>query len=193
MKNPRRCSTCAFETKRLRVEEWHSTELIHSGRKGLAKIVAEMLTEPVTRSLPGPWAGPYSIDRARAWIADRDKEGTTLLVVEKSTGETAGLIILFELNLDQGIEVRLGYLLAESCWGRGLASELIAGFVLWCRDQDDIHAIAGGVAQNNPASKRVLEKAGFRVNDTDDEGGEEEEIMRLTLVESDIEAYTRTR
>ena len=34
-----------------------------------------------------------------------------------------------ELESDLGVEVRLGYLLAEPFWRTGLASELIAGLV----------------------------------------------------------------
>ncbi len=53
--------------------------------------------------------------------------------------------------------VRLGYLLAERGWGRGMASELVAGFVGWCRE-NGVVSISGGVAIDNPASARVLVK-----------------------------------
>ncbi len=87
-----------------------------------------MLTEPVTRTLPSAWHGDYKASRSREWIAERDKEGTTLLVIEKSTNEAVGLVILIEVdseNAGEGIEVRLGYLLAESAWGKGLATDLL--------------------------------------------------------------------
>ena len=180
MKGKRFCAACEFETARLRVEEWHGCRSTSSARQDLAHIVAQILTEPVTRSLPEAWAGPYSVERARRWIAERDEGGTTLLVIERSTQETAGLVVLFEFESDLGVEVRLGYLLAERFWGKGLASELIAGLVRWCREQVDIHSIAGGVARDNPASKRVLEKAGFGA-DPADEGGTGEEILRIVL------------
>ena len=100
-----------------------------------------MLTEPVTRTLPTAWQGNYTVSRAREWIKERDKEGTTLLVVERSTKEPIGLVILIEVdseNANDGIEVRVGYLLAESAWGKGLATELVKGFVEWCRTQAPI-------------------------------------------------------
>lgn len=181
MNRARRCGGCEFETDRLLVGEWHTPRLAPSSLQNLADIVAGILTEPVTRSLPETWGGPYSVERALRWIAERDEEGTTLLVVERSTAKAAGLVILFELESDQGAEVRLGYLLTEPFWDKGLASELIAGLVRWCRDRGGIHSIAGGVARDNPASKRVLEKAGFHSDHAADEGGNGEEILRLVL------------
>ncbi len=56
--------------------------------------------------------------------------------------------------------MRLGYLLAERAWGKGIASELIRGLVEWCR-KSGIASIVGGVERNNIASRRVLEKNGF--------------------------------
>ena len=102
-----------------------------------------------------------------------------MLVVERASGEVAGLVILFETLLDQGIEVRLGYLLAPPFWGKGLASELVSWLVRWCRAQDGIDSLAGGVSVDNPASRRVLEKNGFLHS----ERGEGEDILRLTVGE----------
>ena len=125
--------------------------------------MAELLTEPVTRHLPPAWAGPYPIDRARRWIAERDEESPTLLAVERSTGRAAGLVIVFEspLGADDLISVRLGYLLAERLWGQGLATELVGGLVEWCQTQPGIDSLVGGVAPANQGSRRVLERLGF--------------------------------
>jgi RimJ/RimL family protein N-acetyltransferase len=73
-----------------------------------------------------------------------------------------GFIILFEIDhgVADGAEVRLGYVLAESAWGRGLASELVHGFVEWCR-KADVARIVGGVDRDNVPSRRVMEKNGF--------------------------------
>ena len=68
------------------------------------------------------------------------------------------------------MDVRLGYLLAESAWGKGLASELIEGFVRWCRGEAAIRSLAGGVNPDNAASIHVLEKNGFLP--VEDEHGE---------------------
>jgi RimJ/RimL family protein N-acetyltransferase len=42
-----------------------------------------------------------------------------------------------------------------------LATELLAGFVGWCRARPTIHTVTAGVATTNRASRRVLERLGF--------------------------------
>ena len=113
---------CDFETSRLAVSGWHSPQ---NADRDLVRIVAELLTPAVTAPLPEPWHGPYSPERARCWIAERDAEGASLLVTERHSAQVVGLMTLFETVPDDGsdgVEVRLGYLLAESAWGRGLAT-----------------------------------------------------------------------
>ena len=159
-------STCTYETERLLVKDWHSISSADWQQQELAHVVAAILTEPVTRSLPASWQGSYTIDRARERIKERDQEGATLLVIDKLTHLAVGLMILFEMEaaeVNGDTDVRLGYLLSEGAWGKGIASELVHGFVSWCRGQTSISSIAGGVALDNPASKRVLEKNGFQL------------------------------
>lgn len=178
------CRACTFETERLLAKEWHALSPSDWQQQDLAYVVSTLLTEPVTRALPPSWQGRYTVGRARAWVSERDQEGTTLLIVDKSTKQAMGLIILFEMDAEggrDGIEVRLGYLLSEPAWGKGFASELVRGFVAWCRGQASITSMAGGVAQDNPASKRVLEKNGFRPVQSDGEIAQDEEWFRLQL------------
>ncbi len=162
---PMVCEACAFETDRLLVKEWHSLTGDDWPQQDLARLVVTTMTEPVTRLLPTSWHGEFTVDRAVEWIAERDGEGPTLLIIEGSTDQAVGLMILFESAAEDrtgGVDVRLGYVLAESAWGKGLASELIEGFAGWCRGEAGIRSLAAGVERHNPTSKRVLEKNGFR-------------------------------
>lgn len=149
-----------FTTDRLLVHGWHAAEQADAPRD-LPTVVAAMLTEPVTRWLPPQWQGSYSRARAEAWIAERDAEGPVLLVSERETDEPLGLVLLFEEQDDGGIDIRLGYLLAEHAWGRGFGGELLGGVVRWCRKRGDVRSIIGGVAPANAASIRLLERHGF--------------------------------
>jgi RimJ/RimL family protein N-acetyltransferase len=164
-------SSCRFETERLTVAPWHSIP-----RAQLASHVAALLTPAVTRPLPPPWQGPYDLERAQRWIDERDAESSVLLVSTRADATPVGLIILSSPQ-PSDTELRLGYLLAEGAWGRGLGSELIAGLVQWCGAQPDISSLAGGVEASNPASKRVLEKNGFVVAETLGE----RQVLRLVL------------
>ena len=166
------------------VGEWNSLLLPDRQQGSLAQLVATMLTEPVTRTLPTAWQGNFTLSRAREWIRERDQEGTTLLVIDKSTKEPVGLVILIEVDAEDaidGIEVRLGYLLSEPAWGKGLATELVRGFVGWCRTQESIATLAGGVDADHPASMRVLEKNGFRPVEADTRTAQDHRLYRLRL------------
>ncbi len=176
-------SACEFQTERLLVKEWHSLLPSDWQRRDLAHVIAAMLTEPVTRSLPISWQGTYTADRARMWINERDLEGTTLLAINRLSRQAIGLLILFEMQSDQvsSVDIRIGYLLSESAWGRGIATELVAGFADWCRGQTAISTISAGVVQDNPASAKVLEKSGFERVVAGGEAVDGEYLYRLML------------
>ena len=174
--------TYSFTTRRLLVKEWHSLSSDEWMEQDLAVAVSKMLTESVTRSLPPGWQGPYSIERAQQWIQERDGEGTTLLVVELGERKAVGLVILFESEAftGSGVEQRLGYLFAERAWGKGFASELLLGYVAWCK-QNGVESVVAGVECENIASRRVLEKVGFLLDSSTDEERGDELVYRLKL------------
>jgi len=129
----------------------------------LTGVVAAALTAKTTAALPPLWRGDFTEHRAEQWIADRDAESATLLAVDQLSGQAIGFLILFETTHDNasGIDLRIGYIITESAWGRGMASELVEGLVEWACAQSSIRSISGGVADRNPASARVLTKNGF--------------------------------
>ncbi|WP_020659667.1 GNAT family N-acetyltransferase [Amycolatopsis benzoatilytica] len=65
----------------------------------------------------------------------------------------------------------LGYVLARTAWGKGLATELARALRRWHEEHPEPGLAAelrAYVLPGNPASSRVLEKAGFRaVGETD--------------------------
>lgn len=164
-----------FATKRLIVEEWHKLEREGRLRTELPLVVRTIMTPAVTASLPVSWQGPYTRRRAQNWIEERDGEGTTLLVVERSTAEPVGLLVLFE---GDSLNLRIGYMLAETAWGKGFATELIHGLVGWCRDARK-RTIVAGVAAGNLASQRVLTKCAFSPSPGEQDSAERFFELRL--------------
>ena len=152
---------CRFETARLRVSRWPSEE-DGSESFDLPSWVAGLLTAKVTEPLPDAWRGLYSRGRAEAWIRDRDLEGTTLLVEDRAASRPIGLVLLHDSPDPESprSDLRVGYLLAETHWGRGYATELLQGLVEWAKTSP-YRGIVAGVSSTNTASKRVLEKCGF--------------------------------
>ncbi len=150
---------CAFATDRLLVGEWH--RLADSHDIDLVRVVEQTLTPASTSWLPPHWQGAFDAARSLGWIADRDAESPTLLVLDVEDARPVGLVVLFGVDGATGLEIRLGYVLAEPVWGRGLATELVRGLVAWARNEPAVGAITAGVADGNEASVRVLLRAGF--------------------------------
>jgi RimJ/RimL family protein N-acetyltransferase len=72
-------------------------------------------------------------------------------------GEVAGHIVSF---LRDGVGDReVGYWIAGSHWGRGVATAALAAFLV----EDEHRPLVAHVAVHNPGSRRVLEKCGFTV------------------------------
>lgn len=164
---------CVLETERLVIAQWRSPRVAPARGEDLSGIVGSMLTPAVTAPLPPSWQGVYDDERAQTWIAERDADGPTLLAVERSSSRPVGLLILFEsVGRAGSVEVRLGYLLAEAYWGAGLGGEMVAAYVGWCSEQPRIGTILAGVAADNVASIRILERAGFALVDGTDVSGE---------------------
>jgi len=127
-----------FTTDRLEVKGWHSWGVEELGET-LPSIIKRTLTAAVTHNLPPIWQGEYTLQRATNWIEELDREATPLLVVDSDLSTAIGLVILFEIEQKgDDSHLRLGYLFSETSWGKGYATELVAGFVTWCKE----HSIA---------------------------------------------------
>lgn len=149
---------------------WHGAADEHS--IDLTEAVSAILSPETTRALPPAWQGEYTVERARRWIVERHNESPTLLVVDRYTDEPVGLMILHEdpNQHDARRHLRIGYVIKESSWGEGIASELVSGLVDWARSEPLVGSIIAGVESQNAASARVLTKNGFSLTNRDAAG-----------------------
>jgi len=114
--------------------------------------------EAVVRMLARvPW--PYHEDHARTWIeAIRDPYLPSLLItLPAEGGRIAGCVGLHE----DGGQIEVGYWIEPRSWGRGYATEALGGLLDLARLAGH-RRIVSRHAADNPASARVLQKAGFR-------------------------------
>lgn len=114
------------------------------GDSGVARMIASV---PI----------PYFPVAAEAWImtlAARAPLGRDLVFAVDLTGE--GLIGIVGAHASEESRVEIGYWFGRPFWGAGFASEALRGFV-GCAS-GPLHA---SHFIDNPASGRVLEKAGF--------------------------------
>jgi RimJ/RimL family protein N-acetyltransferase len=65
--------------------------------------------------------------------------------------------------------VEIGYGLAASCRGQGYGSEAVAAITAWLLDRPEVRQICARTVISNAPSRRVLEKAGFRLVGFDEE------------------------
>lgn len=87
-------------------------------------------------------------------------DDTVLVRTIEVDGECAGHVVTF---LRDGVEPReVGYWIAREHWGRGVASAALAAFL----DEETRRPLVAGVATHNAGSRRVLEKCGFTLTET---------------------------
>jgi ribosomal-protein-alanine N-acetyltransferase len=107
---------------------------------------------------------PYTFAAGRAWldlVAELDPM-LSFALAERDSDELIGGIGLHPLSDVHRIDAELGYWLGEAHWGQGIATGAVRVLCPWAFDNlpwlERIHAC---VYASNPASGRVLEKAGF--------------------------------
>lgn len=103
-----------------------------------------------------PW--PYAIADARWWLSQPRPAGRPEpLIIRRDTGAIVGGIGLIEKG-----DVELGYWLTLNAWGQGTATEAARALVAFGRDTLGLTRVVSDHFIDNPASGRVLAKAGFR-------------------------------
>lgn len=153
-----------FTTQRLMVRDW-APDLTGPGRAALEDGMAALLTPAVLAPLP---PGVQSLDAGVSGWIDRQAGLAQVLTIRlRASDALVGLAML--MRGDAGA-VHLGYLLAEAHWRQGYASEVVTALVAQFSAQAPV-TLRAGVARDNPASARVLSKAGFvadRADPTDE-------------------------
>ncbi|WP_193614149.1 GNAT family N-acetyltransferase [Nocardioides lijunqiniae] len=110
-----------------------------------------------------PWQDPT---RAQAFLS-RSREmaeegsGVRLVLELASDGSFLGWIGLTHWDPAHH-KASLGYVLAETAWGHGYATEAGRAVLQWAFDTLDLNRVQAETDTRNLASARVLEKLGFR-------------------------------
>ena len=143
----------------------------------------------VARHLRETFPQPYDRDAAQRWIAyNATVQGPTLDFAITLDGEAIGGIGLLRKSDIFKCALELGYWLAEPFWGRGLVPEAIAAIVGYAfATFPEVTVVQARHMVTNPASGRVLEKAGFQL-----EGRLRDAAIKYGIV-SDLLVYSRTR
>jgi len=159
---------CEFTTERLLVESCEHYAAKMSDETAFAERIVSIVSPEVTKALPLGWQEVDTVQKARDWIRARNEDSEVLAIQYGPQSLLVGFLFLNGEYLSGSnlIDIRLGYLLAEETWGKGVGSELIKGLVDWCANAGNVSSISGGVESSNIASMRVLEKNGFTIMTT---------------------------
>lgn len=125
--------------------------------------------EPVARHANNPriaagmrdaFPHPYTREDARRFIAMAMETRNLFLAIETGGEAVGGIGIHFRDDVYRGTG-EIGYWLSESWWGRGIMTDAVRSLVPAVFQETDLVRIQAGIFESNPASARVLEKAGF--------------------------------
>lgn len=112
------------------------------------------------------WDAHETIGQTRAYLRYilkqyRNGEPSTYGIVLKDTGRVVGTIGFMWLNTENR-STEIGYSLARSCWNRGLMTEAVRAVLGMAFDTLKLHRVEAQHETDNPASGRVMLKAGMR-------------------------------
>lgn len=106
---------------------------------------------------------PYEVEHAQKfldWLAVQDQPTVWAIEVD---GEAAGGIGIEHKTDVERISAEIGYWLGESCWNRGIVTEALRAVTAEVFRNSDLRRLYALPFADNPASVRVLEKAGYVV------------------------------
>ena len=115
----------------------------------------------VWRNLRDAFPQPYTLADAKRWIetANPATPITNFAIVVGGAAVGAIGLVLKEDVFRRSAEI--GYWLGEEYWGRGIVTEAVHAVTEYAFATFDVCRVYAGVFEWNPASMRVLEKAGY--------------------------------
>jgi RimJ/RimL family protein N-acetyltransferase len=102
---------------------------------------------------------PYSFEDA-AWFIENQPEYVTMVIEETESSMPLGLVSIHDID-EVTREAPIGYWVAP--WGRGMkaASAAVKLLIASITPDEDIHSVIAYIAEENTASRRTIERAGF--------------------------------
>jgi len=110
----------------------------------------------------GTFPHPYTESDADAWLAHAtDRDNAPWIFAIEVNGEAVGGIAIERGSDIETHSAEIGYWLGEPFWGRGIATAAVRGITARAFEETDLYRVSAWVFAWNPASMRVLEKAGY--------------------------------
>lgn len=125
----------------------------------------ERASDPESAALAGDPI-PESAEMGFQWLQRnrerfREQTGIRWAIVPKGSTQSVGSIGLAITSKEKRI-AELGFVIGRACWGKGFATSAAHLVVRFALDTLGLAEIRAELLQSNVASRRVLEKVGFR-------------------------------
>ena len=105
---------------------------------------------------------PYGIEDAEEWIQFTIGQETETIFAIASSEEAIGCIGMLPQDDVARISAEVGYWLGEPFWNRGIATGALQALTEYAFGELGLVRLYATVMEWNPASARVLEKAGYQ-------------------------------
>jgi [ribosomal protein S5]-alanine N-acetyltransferase len=115
----------------------------------------------IWQNLRDGFPNPYSMHDAEIFIARLCEANPRTAFAIATESEAIGSIGLMLGKDVHRFTAEMGYWLAEPFWGKGIMTHAVRFIVDWAFRELELHRISAEPYASNPASHRVLEKAGF--------------------------------
>ena len=141
-----------IETPRLRLRGLNAAD---------AAPIAALANDYEVARMLAPLPHPYSLADAQSFVARQADAGDPNERVFAIDHLQFGLIGVVGFHRGDSPFAEVGYWLGRTFWGRGFATEALVAALAWAQGPGRARAVFSSHFPDNPASGRVLVKAGF--------------------------------
>jgi len=128
----------------------------HEDARRLAAFAGDFDVARMTTNIPHPY-GQADAEAYLGRVAARDRATQAVFALDLADEGLIGIVGFHP----KGVGVEVGYWLGRPYWGRGYATEAARAALGWAGEDWGRRCVVSGHFADNPASGRVLEKAGF--------------------------------
>lgn len=112
------------------------------------------------------WETQRSIRDAREYVRYlqrlyRNDQPASWGIIDKATGRLIGTVGFMSYSADHN-SAEIGYSLARDSWNRGIMTEAVRAVLRYAFEKMQLHRVEAQFELDNPASGRVMEKAGMQ-------------------------------
>jgi len=134
------------------------------GEDGDVEAITAACNDPAIAEFLDLIPSPYTEEDAREYLARTKQgwtEGTSSNFAIVGDGSPVGSLGVHWIDPEQGV-AEVGYWVAPEARGRGVCTTAVKLATRWIFEHDDMERVQLRADEDNPASNRVAEKAGFK-------------------------------